>query len=135
MRRDETEGPRKGASAGSDGVPYAALRHLDPGHDDPGYWLRFHRTVMAAARGELERRRRLPDLTVSELLTSWGRMVVPTAMAAAAVALLLLFGSGGPIPADGDAPVALEEALSDGLGTLAPSGWEPVEAVFASDNF
>ncbi|MGD2067345.1 MAG: hypothetical protein PVI57_01570 [Gemmatimonadota bacterium] len=92
-----------------------ALRVLDPASGDPGYWLRFHAGVMAATRDELARRRMLADVTVSELVTSWGRMLVPTAVLAAAVAAFLLLQPGGvPRPAP-VAPLALEEMFEQEL--------------------
>lgn len=92
-----------------------ALRVLDPASDDPGYWLRFHAGVMAAAREELARRRMLADVTVSELVTAWGRMLVPTAVLAAAVAAFLLFQPGAaPRPAS-VTPLALEELFEQEL--------------------
>lgn len=66
------------------------LDALDPEGRDPGYWEWLHRRIMAAASLELARRRSLEDLTVSGVLMSWSRAVVPTALLAAALATLLL---------------------------------------------
>lgn len=115
---DDFKSPETGRTddSGGDARLEAALRHLDPGRADAGYWHRFHATVMASASDELARRRMLADVTVSELVTSWGRALVPAAMVAAAAASFLVFQ-----PADRTAspsqnvPVALEEML-DGPG-------------------
>jgi hypothetical protein len=73
----------------SDIEPRLPLGSLDPATGDPGYWERFHDRVMKAVAPELARRRALP-LTVSGLLLSWSRLLVPGAAAAAVVAGLLL---------------------------------------------
>ena len=71
------------------------LDALDPSVGDPRYWDRFHDAVLRAAAPELERRRRAP-LTVSDLLLSWSRMIVPGAAVAAAVAGLLILPASEP---------------------------------------
>lgn len=81
-----------------------ALGSLDPANVDPNYWFRFHGRVMAGADGELARRRMMAKLTVGDVLASWSRTLVPTAMLAAAVAALILIRTGslqGPVTADG----------------------------------
>ena len=85
-----------------------ALESLDPASIDPNYWFRFHGRVMAGARTELARRRMTASLTVSDVLASWSRTVLPTAMLAAALAALMLVrtGSGAlQAPLAGDEPV------------------------------
>ena len=67
-----------------------ALEALDPARGDPNYWLRFRGWVVASAAGELARRRLMARITVGDVVTSWARTVVPTALAAAAVAAVLL---------------------------------------------
>lgn len=81
-----------------------ALSSLDPASVDPNYWFRFHGQVMAGADSELARRRMMAKLTVGDVLASWSRTLVPTAMLAAAVAALILIRTGsleGPVTADG----------------------------------
>jgi len=80
--------------AGRDMVVARALESLDPASQDPNYWFRFHHRVMAGAGRELARRRRMVELTISDVLASWSRTVVPTAMLAAAVAALMLVRAG-----------------------------------------
>ena len=63
---------------------------LDPASGDPHYWLRFRASVMGDAARALAHRRLLAELTVSDVLTSWGRAVVPAALAAAVAGLMLL---------------------------------------------
>ena len=114
-----------------------ALRVLDPETRWPGYWRRFRGQVMTAARDELARRRMLADVTVSELLASWGRVLVPTAAIAAAAAAALLLG---PAPESVDRsplPVAFEEVIGAELGDVP--GFTPTPpdqgVMFASDGF
>lgn len=96
------------------------LAVLDPARTDPAYWERFHRSVLRSASAELARRRALLDLSVSDLMSSWARAVVPTALLAAAAAGLVLF-EGSPLDratasASGDeAVIGVEEALIEGL--------------------
>jgi hypothetical protein len=87
-----------------------ALGVLDPGEDAPSYWVDFKRAALLAARPELARRRRLAEVTVSEVVSSWSRALVPVAMMAAATAAFLLVRSrdAGPF-------LRLEEALSEGI--------------------
>lgn len=105
---------QKGASAseGPDPVLGRTFRTLDPGRTDPSYWFRFRSRVVTAAARELARRRMLADLTVSDLVVSWSRTLVPTAVLAAAVAALVLLR---PPAAPSAPPLALEEILAEGI--------------------
>jgi hypothetical protein len=113
------------------------LSFVDPATDDPNYWLRFRAWVMKNASAELARRRLLAELTVGDVVTSWARILVPSALAAAVLAgLLLLRGAGlGPPP-----PVGVEELLVAGLEeetiprALATDELS-VQVVFASEGF
>jgi hypothetical protein len=69
---------------------YAALRSLDPGEQDPGYWTRFGDRVTGVATPELARRRISASMTVGDVLVGWARTLVPTAMLAAAFAGVVL---------------------------------------------
>lgn len=112
---------------------HQALGALDPAERTPGYWSNFKRTALLAARPELLRRRKLAELTMSDVMFSWSRTLVPAAMMAAATAAFLLIRSDTPSPF----PVRLEEALSEGIevaGT-APSVDFEVEISFASESF
>ncbi len=100
--------------------PGVELRSLDPGQDDPGYWHRFHSEVMAAAEMELARRR-VASLSVSGVLLSWSRAVVPAAAVAALVAGVLLLPPA-PVP---------EAAASLGLGVEEILREEAVRAELA----
>ena len=62
------------------------LTTLDPERMDPGYWHRFHRWVLNSAGAELVRRRRGADASVSEVMFSWWRTLVPTAVVVAILA-------------------------------------------------
>ncbi len=114
---------------------------LDPGHTDQTYWPRFHRSVMGQALAELGRRRVVANLTVSQIMHSWARTVLPTAAVAAAVAAIVLLR---PV-SDTEAPLgfmAVEEVLMEGLdGQPIPDvlGDEVVPsasgAIFASEIF
>jgi hypothetical protein len=96
----------------------AALQSLDPASRDPNYWLRFRSLVTSGAARELARRRLMAQLTVGDVLSSWARTVVPTAVLAAAIAsLLLMRASAPPTPQ----PMGLEELLvSDIPGETVP---------------
>jgi hypothetical protein len=78
-----------------------ALSFLDPARGDPNYWIRFRAWVMGAAARDLARRRLMAQLTVGDVMQSWARTVVPTAMATAILAGLLLIRAGAlsaPLP-------------------------------------
>jgi len=123
-----TYGPKNNRDAGDrvdigrDPRVAEALRALDPGSGDPGYWFRFQRSVMRAAQGELARRRMVVDLTVSDVVTSWSRAVLPTALAVAVVATMLLVRpSLVGVDDERSAPLALEEMLVEDL----TDAWAP----------
>lgn len=114
------------------------LSFVDPATDDPNYWLRFRAWVMKNASPELARRRLMAELTVGEVVTSWARTVVPSALAAAALAGLALLRSAGVGPPP---LVGIEELLVVGLEeeetiprTLAPDE-ASVQVVFAAERF
>ncbi len=113
-----------------------ALSVLDPARGDPNYWLRFRSWVMGAASRELARRRLLAQLTVEDVVQSWARAVVPTALATALVAGLLLVRSTA---LDAPLPVSVEELLvSEIEGETIPMMLEAAEAevvAFASEMF
>lgn len=97
--------------------PKVPLEELDPGRGDPAYWERFQGRVMQSAASRLERRRRAA-LTAGDVLLSWGRLLVPGTVAAAAVAALLVLQ---PVPMDDLESVAgLEEILADAENEGAP---------------
>ena len=106
---------------GHDPVVGDALRHLDPGLVDGGYWHRFHRHVMTGASRELARRRMMADMTMSDIIASWSRTLVPTALMAAAVAAFTLLWTP-PEPPLG--PLAIEEVLRQGAEGVAPAALE-----------
>jgi hypothetical protein len=85
-----------------------ALAVLDPARGDPNYWLRFRSWVMGAASRELARRRLVTRLTVGDVVTSWARTLVPTAVLTAVVASILLVRSGAFAAPQ---PMGLEELL------------------------
>jgi hypothetical protein len=111
-----------------------ALFQLDPESQDPKYWLRFRTWVMNGATLELARRRRLAQMTVGDVVQSWARALVPTALLAAALAAILLWRVGS-MP-----PMTVEELLvSEIQGETIPMMASPArsfEAVtFASEAF
>jgi len=86
-----------------------ALSVLDPARGDPNYWLRFRSWVMGAASRELTRRRFVATrLTVGDVVTSWARTLVPTAVLTAVLAGILLVRSGA---FSAPQPMGLEELL------------------------
>ena len=76
----------------------AALEASDPAYADTNDWFRCRSWVMTGAARELARRRVMADLTVGDVLTSWARAVVPTAVLAAVMAgiMLMLASKLGP---------------------------------------
>ena len=126
-----------GPGRGSEQRP---LEALDPEGVDPGYWARLHRRILETAAPELARRRRLRDATLDEVMSSWARTVVPTALLAAALAGLLLLQDASPEPAR-SASADVEEALLEGLegsgfSAVASSGnGEPSAVIFAGESF
>ena len=118
----------------------AILAPIDPGRADDIYWPRFHRTVMARARDELARRRAAAELTISQLVSSWGRTLVPTAAAAAVAGGFFLVRP--PAPHVDAGVIAVEEELVQGIEgptipeVLESDGFsETGGAVFASEIF
>jgi hypothetical protein len=106
---------------GRDMVLAEALSALDPATEDPNYWFRFRGWVMSGAARELARRRLMADLTVGDVLTSWARTVVPTAVAAAAVAAFVLVRAGAAVPQVAQEPLGLEELLVSDLSNESVS--------------
>lgn len=100
------------------------LESLDPASRDSGYWGRFQDRVMRAAAPELARRRAMGEVpTVTDIVLSWGRMLVPTALVAAMVAGVLIAPRAS---AEVMASMGVEEVLQ----TLVS---EPVPSLLASD--
>jgi hypothetical protein len=75
------------------------LQVLDPASEDPNYWLRFRASVMGDAARSLAQRRLIADLTVADVLSSWGRAIVPAALAAAMAGIMLLRAGSVEVPA------------------------------------
>jgi hypothetical protein len=111
-----------------------ALVQLDPASRDPKYWLRFRTWVMTGATLELARRRMMTQMTVGDVVHSWARALVPTALLAAAVAGILLwrFGSAPPMTVE-------EMLVSEIQGETIPVMASPTRAfetvTFASEAF
>jgi hypothetical protein len=107
------------------------LASLDPAVRDPRYWFEFHRGVMLQAGGELARRRRLAEVTVSDVVFSWSRALVPAAAAASLAAFLML----RPAVVETPAPIRLEEILWEGADVSATEASEElaVEISFTVD--
>ena len=90
-----------GIELGRDMELAEALSVLDPARMDPNYWLRFRSWVMGAAARDLARRRLMVQLTVGDVMQAWARTVVPTAVATAVLAGLLLMRASAlsaPLP-------------------------------------
>lgn len=86
--------------------PRVPLQILDPARGDHSYWDRFHAQVMRSAAPELRRRRARGEVvTVSDVVLSWGRMLVPAALVAATAAGVLI------APRAEEQVMGLEEAL------------------------
>lgn len=121
---------------GRDSIVADALEVLDPAGDDANYWFRFHGRVMARAASELARRRMMANLTVVDVLASWSRTVVPTAMLAAAVAAFLLVRAGSgfvePVPV---ADEMMAELPGEPVPVMQEAGVLVAFASFGPDNF
>jgi hypothetical protein len=119
---------------GRDRALAEALSHIDPASQDPNYWLRFRTWVMNGATLELARRRMIAQMTVGDVVQSWARALVPTALLAAVLAGIMLWKIGS-VP-----PITVEELLvSEIQGETIPVMASPArsfEAVtFASEAF
>jgi len=107
-----------------------ALHHIDPASQDPRYWLKFRAWVMNGAALELARRRMIAQMTVGDVVHSWARALVPTALLAAVLAGILLWRFG-PVP-----PMTVEELLvSEIQGETIPVLASPAAVIFASERF
>lgn len=110
------------------------IESFDPGSRDPGFWIRFHKRVMAEAQTELARRRMTGDLNVADVLFAWRKALVPATLLAAALAGILIVGHEPVTPVR---MVALEEILTEDLNLFDRSGVLPSEGaaqlgIFAS---
>ncbi|NIP59921.1 MAG: hypothetical protein GWM92_16540 [Gemmatimonadetes bacterium] len=102
------------------------LDALDPETWEPGYWVRFRRKVMDRAALELARRGRRRPVTVSQVVGSWARALVPAAVVAAAASIFLL--PAPPATGASEARLAgIEELLTGELEEL------PIPVVLASE--
>jgi len=119
---------------GRDMVLAEALETLDPASHDPNYWFRFHGRVMAGAGSELARRRMMANLTVVDVLVSWSRTVVPTAMLAAAVAAFLLVRAGAGSMNGGD-EVLVAESENEVVPVMVPAEAPVAFASFPGEIF
>lgn len=87
------------------------LSELDPGSQDERYWAWFHQTVMTRAVAELALRRELARQTVSDVLASWSRSLVPAALVAASVATIMTISAHKRSTQVPVTPVAFDEVL------------------------
>ena len=99
------------------------LRGLDPERSDPGYWGRFHASIVDRAAFELAARRRRARESVQAILSGWSRPLIPLAVAAAVAAALLAVEGGagkgelsGPQASTEPPALVLEDVLDDGVG-------------------
>jgi predicted nicotinamide N-methyase len=86
--------PERIEEIGQDIVLAEQLAALDPATEDPNYWFRFRAGVMSDAARSLAQRRLIAELTVADVVASWGRAIVPTAALAAALAGIMLMRAG-----------------------------------------
>ena len=103
------------------------LATLDPERTDPGYWHRFHRWVLNSAGAELARRRRGADASVSGVMFSWRRTLVPTAAVAAILAgfFLLWDAAAPPQPV---AYMSVDELILDGVDVPVMPAFETADS-------
>lgn len=113
-----------------------SLSDLDPERRERGYWRGFRARTLAMAGPELARRRELARLTVSDVVASWSRVVVPAALAAAVAGALML--GDGTTPAEPGEPAVVEELLDAGTEAapvLVGSGAPDDETILAAEPF
>jgi hypothetical protein len=108
---------RNGTEPESDAWLEQTLTSLDPAQREPRYWFEFHRGVVLSAGAELARRRRLADVTVSDVVFSWSRALIP----AAAVASLAAFLALRSVAVESPAPLTLEEILGETAAEVSAS--------------
>jgi hypothetical protein len=106
---------RNGTEPDPDAWLEKTLVSLDPAQREPRYWFEFHRGVLLSAGAELTRRRRVAEVTVSDVVFSWSRALVP----AAAVASLAAFFALRPPAVESPVPLRLEEILFEGTDVSA----------------
>lgn len=107
-----------------------ALDLLDPASGDATYWLRFRSWVLESAAPELARRRLMGKVTIGDVLGSWARTVVPTAMVAAAVAGVLLIRAEAIVAPQ---PIGVEELLLTEIeGVPIPVALSPENAMVSA---
>ena len=88
------------------------LEVLDPGSQDPGFWIRFHGRVMAQAGDELVRRQTAGEWNIANVVFQWRKTLVPVTLLAATLAGIFVVGNEEP--ASPLQSIALEEALLEG---------------------
>lgn len=132
----------------------ASFEALDPAWGNSGYWDRFQARTLALVEPELVRRRQtLERMTVSDVVLSWSRAVVPMAMVAAASAVMVLLaepgdpagnpGVGAEAVSTAEAPVREDESLGEALdggpirtlGEEGPDDGTPVVLTVAAEGF
>jgi len=129
-------GPDEMSDTAPDPMVAEALESLDPVRREANYWFRFHGRVMAGAASELARRRTMARETVVEVMASWSRTVVPTAMLAAAVAALLLVRAGsGTLDSAPAGAEMIAELPGEPVPVLDEANTAVLFASFAPDNF
>ncbi len=89
------------------------LSVLDPGLGDAGYWERLRAAVLAGAAFELARRRETARASVTAVLSSWSRKLIPATLAAAAAAAFLALSENASDQGEPQ-PLALEDVLDEG---------------------
>ncbi len=111
-----------------------ALHLIDPSSRDPNYWMRFRSWVMTGAAMELARRRVVARLTVGDVVNSWARALVPTALLAAVLAGVLLWRSGMPVPMSVE-ELLVSEIEGETIPVLASPARTREAVIFAVEAF
>jgi hypothetical protein len=132
--RTRWNGNERSDGLGRDMQLARALELLDPAGRDATYWFRFRSWVVESAAAELARRRLMTRLTVGDVLNSWARTVVPTAVLAAAVAGMLLARAEALVAPQ---PIGVEELLLTEIeGLPIPVALDPQNAIVSAlENF
>ena len=111
-----------------------ALAMIDPASRDPNYWLRFRTWVLNGASLELARRRMMPQVTVGDVMGSWARALVPTALLAAVLAGVVLWRAGTPLPVSVE-ELLVSEIRGETIRVMASSARAAEAVTFAAEAF
>jgi hypothetical protein len=108
--------------------PQVDLEVLDPVRSDPVYWDAFQNRVLQAAAPELARRRaRGEPVPVTDVFVAWGKALVPSALAAAALAGVLMVPRVAAEPSHMGVEEALQARVEEPVPLLLSTDHDPAD--------